>query len=196
MPEHRVVPGATRIYLRVAEDRLGVLIGRNGEVLKDMEARLGVRITVNSVDGSVVIEPASAYTPATNLLKCQELVKAIDYCFSYERASRLYDDDAVLVVVDLKDFAGSSENHLQRIKGRIIGEGGRTRLVLEEVTGTYISVCRDYVAIIGEYGRAELARQAVEMLAQGRQHSTVYKFLDRAVRELKRKEIVDLWKRP
>ncbi|MCS7099487.1 MAG: RNA-processing protein, partial [Sulfolobales archaeon] len=85
--------------------------------------------------------------------------------------------------------------HLQRVKGRIIGEEGRARKTLEEMTGTYISVCRDYVAIIGDYTRAELARQAVEMLAQGRQHSTVYKFLDRALRELKRKESVDIWRK-
>lgn len=193
MPEHRTVPGVTRVYLRIHEDRLGVLVGEGGRVLKDLEARLGVKVTVNSIDSSVVIEPANSRTPATNVIKCQEIVKAIDYCFSYERASRLYDDESVLIVIDLKDHAGSNENHLQRIKGRIIGEEGRARRTLEEMTGTYISVCRDYVAIIGDYSRAELARQAVEMLAQGRQHSTVYKFLDRALRELKRREAADLW---
>lgn len=196
MPERRTIPGVTKVYLRVHEDRLGVLIGEGGRVVKDLEARLGVKVTVNSVDYSVTIEPASAFTPATNIIKCQEIVRAIDYCFSYDRASRLYEDDAVLVVVDLRDRAGSGESHLQRIKGRIIGEEGRARRTLEEMTGTYISVCREYVAIIGDYGRAELARQAVEMLVQGRQHSTVYKFLDRALRELKRREAVDLWSKP
>ncbi|MCX8184840.1 MAG: KH domain-containing protein [Sulfolobales archaeon] len=195
MSEHRTVPGVTKVYLRIHEDRLGVLIGEKGEVLRDLEARLGVKITVNSVDSSVVVEPASAYTPASNVIKCQEIIKAIDYCYSYERASRLYDDDSVLLVLDLKDLAGSSESHLQRVKGRIIGEEGRARKTLEEMTGAYISVCREFVAIIGDYSRAELARQAVEMLAQGRQHSTVYKFLDRAIRELKRRESVDLWRK-
>ncbi|MCX8208287.1 MAG: KH domain-containing protein [Sulfolobales archaeon] len=195
MSEHRTVPGVTKVYLRIHEDRLGALIGEGGRVVRDLEARLGVRVTVNSVDSSVIVEPASAYTPASNIIKCQEIIKAIDYCYSYERASRLYDDDVVLLVLDLKDFAGSSESHLQRVKGRIIGEEGRARKTLEEMTGTYISVCRDYVAIIGDYTRAELARQAVEMLAQGRQHSTVYKFLDRALRELKRKESVDIWRK-
>ncbi|MEM2006203.1 MAG: KH domain-containing protein [Sulfolobales archaeon] len=195
MSEHRTVPGVTRVYLRVHEDRLGALVGEEGRVLKELEARLGVKVFINSVDSSVLIEPASSYTPATNVIKCQEIVKAIDYCFSYERASRLYDDEAMLVVVDLKDYAGSSENHLQRIKGRIIGEEGRARRTLEEMTGTYISVCREYVAIIGDYSRTELARQAIEMLAQGRQHSTVYKFLDRTIRELKRREATDLWRK-
>jgi ribosomal RNA assembly protein len=196
MASHRTVPGVTKVYLRVHEDRLGVLIGEGGKVVKDLEARLGVKITVNTVDSSVIIEPANPSIPATNILKCQEIIKAIDYCFSYERASRLYDDDAVLVIVDLKDQITFSESHLQRIKGRIIGEEGKARKNLEELTGTYISVCRDTVAIIGEYTRAELARQAIEMLAQGRQHSTVYKFLDRAIRDLKRKELTDLWSKP
>jgi len=196
MASHRTVPGVTKVYLRVHEDRLGVLIGEGGKVVKDLEARLGVKITVNTVDSSVIIEPANPSIPATNILKCQEIIKAIDYCFSYERASRLHDDDAVLVIVDLKDQITFSESHLQRIKGRIIGEEGKARKNLEELTGTYISVCRDTVAIIGEYTRAELARQAIEMLAQGRQHSTVYKFLDRAIRDLKRKELTDLWSKP
>ncbi len=193
MVDHRTVPGVTKVYLRIHEDRLGVLIGEGGRVVKDLEARLGVKITVNTVDSSVIVEPASPSTPATNILKCQEIIKAIDHCFSYERASRLYDDDAVLIIVDLKDQVSSNESHLQRIKGRIIGEEGKARKNLEEITGTYISVCRDTVAIIGEYTRAELARQAIEMLVQGRQHSTVYKFLDKAIRELKRKELTDLW---
>jgi ribosomal RNA assembly protein len=196
MASHRTVPGVTKVYLRVHEDRLGVLIGEGGKVVKDLEARLGVKITVNTVDSSVIIEPANPSIPATNILKCQEIIKAIDHCFSYERASRLHDDDAVLVIVDLKDQITFSESHLQRIKGRIIGEEGKARKNLEELTGTYISVCRDTVAIIGEYTRAELARQAIEMLAQGRQHSTVYKFLDRAIRDLKRKELTDLWSKP
>lgn len=195
MTQHRTIPGATKVYLRIHEDRLGALIGEGGRVVKDLEARLGIRVTVNTVDSSVVVEPASPYTPAINILKGQEIIKAIEYCFSYERASRLYDDDSVLVVMDLKDYVGPNESHLQRIRGRIIGEEGRAKRVLEEMTGTYISVCRDYVAIIGEYSRVELARQAIEMLAQGRQHSTVYKFLDRAIRDLKRREFIDIWKK-
>jgi ribosomal RNA assembly protein len=189
----RTVPGATKIYVRVHEDRVGVLIGEGGRAIKDIENRLGVRLTVDSVNCSALIEPATPYTPVANLLKAQEIVKAIDHCFSYERASALYDDNVVLLVIDLKDYVGEGESHLTRIKGRIIGEEGRARKTIEEVTGTYISVCRDTVAIIGEYSRAELARRAIEMLAQGRQHSTVYKYLDRAIRELKRRETVSLW---
>ncbi|MCS7100006.1 MAG: KH domain-containing protein, partial [Sulfolobales archaeon] len=69
MSEHRTVPGVTKVYLRIHEDRLGALIGEGGRVVRDLEARLGVRVTVNSVDSSVIVEPASAYTPASNIIK-------------------------------------------------------------------------------------------------------------------------------
>ncbi len=190
MAEKAVRP---RIYVKVPVDRLGAVIGKKGEVKKYLVEKLGVRITVDSENSMVIVEPEAPGVPPVNMLKAAEIVKAIAYGFPAEKAYRLLDEDQILVVVDLKQLVGDSPNHLRRVKARIIGEKGRARRTIEEVTGTEIHVGDHYVVIIGDYERAMAAKKAVEMLAEGRMHSTVYKYLDRVLREIKRRESLRLW---
>ena len=192
-PKRFVVPGVTKLYVRVPLERIGVLIGHEGEVLRKVMERTGTKITVDSANGTVVIEPASPATSPYNLLKAQDFVRAIGYGFSPERAMRVLEEDQVLIVIDLKQYVGSNPNHLTRIKGRIIGERGKARKNLEEMSGVYISVYDDYVAIIGDYESANAVKEAIELLIQGRQHSTVYRHLDRLLMRVKRREKLELW---
>jgi len=188
-----VVPGVTRLYVRVPLERIGVLIGRGGEVLRMVMERTGTKIAVDSANGTVVIEPASPATSPFQMLKAQDFVRAIAYGFSPERAMRVLEEDQVLIVIDLKQYVGSSPNHLTRVKGRIIGEKGKARKNLEEMGGVYISVYDDYVAIIGDYESANAVKEAIELLIQGRQHSTVYRYLDRIMTRIRRREKLELW---
>lgn len=182
-----------RLYVNIPLERVGVLIGEKGEVKEELMRRTRTLITVDSENGVVIIEPESPDVPPYSVMKAQEVVKAIGYGFPPQKAFRLLDEDQVLVVIDLKRFAGDSPNHLKRIKGRIIGENGKARRTLEEVTGTYIVVGEAHVAIIGGYEEAEIARRAVEMLVEGRRHSTVYRFLERAMSGVKRRRMFELW---
>ncbi len=184
-----------RIYVKIPPERLGAVIGVEGEVKKEIMRRTGTIITVDTENSMVIIEPEIEGVPPVNLMKAAEVVKAIAYGFPPDKAFRLLDEDQILVVVDLKQIVGDKENHLKRIKGRIIGEGGRARRTIEEMTGTYIHVGEYHVAIIGDYERAMAAKQAIEMLAEGRMHSTVYRHLERLLREIKRRESLRMWAR-
>lgn len=185
--------GRPRVYVKVPIDRLGAVIGKKGEVKLRLTERLGVRLTIDSENSMVIVEPEAPNIPPINMMKAAEIVKAISHGFPPEKAFRLIDDDQILILVDLKQIVGDSPNHLKRIKGRIIGEGGRARKTIEEMTGTDIHVGDHYVAIIGDYERAMAAKKAVEMLAEGRMHSTVYRYLDRVLREIKRREVLRMW---
>ncbi|MEM2020839.1 MAG: KH domain-containing protein [Zestosphaera sp.] len=187
--------GLTRIYLSVRPERLGVLIGEGGKCLRELENRTQSLITVDSVNSNVVIEAATLRTPADMLLRASDFIKAIDAGFNPERAGRLLEGDSILIVINLKNSVGDTLNRLHRVKSRIIGEDGRVRTNIEQLTGTYISVYDDMVGIIGDYEGAYLAREAIEMLIQGREHSTVYRFLTRKAHELKRKRITEYWKK-
>lgn len=188
------IPGVLRLYARVPQERLGVLIGEKGRVKTEIMRRTRTRITVDSTTGMVVIEPEAPDVPPYMVMKAQEVVRAVAYGFPPEKAMRLLDEDTVLIVIDLKQYVGDAPNHLQRVKGRIIGEKGKARRTLEEMTGTYISVYRNYVAIIGDYESASIAKHAVEMLIEGRQHSTVYRYLERAMFDLRRSRMTQLWR--
>jgi ribosomal RNA assembly protein len=181
------------MYVKVPPERLGAVIGVDGKVKKELMERTGTLITVDTDNGVVIVEAESSKTSPINVMKAAEVIKAIAYGFPPEKAFKLLDEDKVLVIVDLKNIVGDSPNHLTRIKGRIIGEGGRARRTIEEMTGTDIVVGDTYVAIIGDYERAMVAKEAVEMLAEGRMHSTVYKRIDRLMREIRRRERLRLW---
>jgi ribosomal RNA assembly protein len=182
-----------RMYVKIPPERLGAVIGEEGSVKKEISRRLGVSINIDTVNSMAIIEPEADNTPPVNVVKAAEIVKAIAYGFTPDKAMSLLNEDYVLIVVDLKELLGDKENHLRRVKGRIIGEGGRARRTLEELTGTYIVVGDYHVAIIGEYERAMAAKEAVEMLAQGRMHSTVYRHLETLMRDIKKRERLKFW---
>jgi ribosomal RNA assembly protein len=117
--------------------------------------------------------------------KAVEIVSAIGKGFSPERAYRLLGEEEVLQLIDLRDYAGKSPNSLSRIKGRIIGEAGKSRKTIEDLSGTYISVYGHTVAIIGTFEEIKLATEAVTMLSKGRSHANVYNMLQEAKRKSK-----------
>ncbi|MEM4835079.1 MAG: RNA-processing protein, partial [Ferroplasma sp.] len=57
--------------------------------------------------------------------------------------------------------------------------------IIEELTGTYISISGNTVSIIGDFISIQYAREAVNMILQGRKHKTVYSYLEKNVGELK-----------
>jgi ribosomal RNA assembly protein len=191
----RFIMGVTRLYEKLPLDRIGVLLGREGSVRKEIEEKTKTLLTVDTQTGSVIIEPASPSTTALELIKAQNIVRAIGYGFSPERAFRLLEDDQVLEVVDVRQYVGDKPNHVKRVLGRIIGEEGKARRILEEYTGTYISIYDHYVAIIGDYETANIAKKAIEMLIQGRMHATVYKYIDREMYTLRRRRMTELWRK-
>ncbi len=189
-----VEPGVTKIYTKVPLDRVGVLIGKEGEIKRELMKRTRTKITVDSVNGTVIIEPEAPDVNPINVLKARDFVLAVAYGFSPERAFKVLGEDQTLIVIDLKSYVGDKPNHLARVKARLIGEHGKARRIIEEMTDTYISISDTYVAIIGDYERASVAREAIEMLIRGQRHASVYRFLERAMREIKRREALELWK--
>jgi len=112
-----------------------------------------------------------------------EVITAIGRGFSPERAYRLLDSEEVMFQqMDLHDYAGRSPNALERIKGRIIGEGGKARRMIEELSGASVSVYGHMVGFIGEYKEVKLATDAIVMLAKGSMHKGVYNMLQDARR--------------
>jgi len=170
-----------KIALRIPEDRLGVIIGKDGSVKKRLEEETNCRIIVSS-EGVVAIESEDA----VGFLKAQDVIKAIGSGFSPEVAFKLLSDDFIILDVISLDF---SPNNLQRIKGRIIGKGGKFRKAIEDMLGVNVSVHHKSVAIIGEIENVNAAREAINMIINGHQHSTVYRFLENKRREIKMKSL-------
>ena len=92
-----------------------------------------------------------------------------------------------------KEVVGKSQFDMKRLKGRIIGKKGKTKEKIEELTEAEVSIYGHTISIIGDTDQADVARGAIRMLLWGKQHRTVYGFLHRKRRELKKKKL-ELWK--
>jgi ribosomal RNA assembly protein len=183
-------------FTRIPKDRIGALIGPEGRVKQAVEKRLKVELTIDSETGDVTIMLAPEAEDPSMLFRAREVISAVGRGFSPERAFRLIkDEDAALEVIDLREMFGQSQTEIQRVKGRIIGQEGKTRRIIEELTDADVSVHGHTVSIIAGLDEMEIAREAVKMLLRGSQHSTVYRYLHRKRRELKKKKL-ELWEKP
>jgi len=180
------------LKVRVPRERVGALIGPGGKTKAVIERNLSVKLNIEGETGEVEISREPEGNPA-NMFQVRDIVTAIGRGFSPENAFRLLDEDAVLMVIDLREFFGRSVSDIERVKGRIIGEKGKVRRNLEELTGTKISLYGHTIAIIGDVEHCEVAREAVEMFIKGKTHSSVYRFLQAKRGELRKREM-EIWK--
>jgi ribosomal RNA assembly protein len=179
--------------IKVPDDRIGVLIGKNGRVKREIEDKCKVQIEIDSQNGDAVISSASATLSEMQPFKAIEIISAISRGFSPQRAYRLFDDEELMLqIIDLKDYTGKSANAIDRMKGRIIGQSGKSRKTIEELSGVYMSVSGHSVALIGKYEEVRLANDAVTMILKGSTHKTVYTMLQDARRKNKL-EKMRLW---
>jgi ribosomal RNA assembly protein len=171
-------------HVKVPDDRIGVLIGAGGETMREIEERAEVRLDIDSESGNVRVEKVG--DPITGL-KGPDIVKAIGRGFAPEDALRLLEDDMVMFdIVDI-DAASRNKNDLKRNKGRLIGENGRTRELMQELTGASVTIYGTTLGIIGGPQQVEAVREAAEMILDGAPHGAVYSFLERKRNELKHK---------
>ncbi len=159
-------------YMKIPLERIPILIGEHGRVKKRIEDKTNTKIEIEGTSVTVEGEPMGEWI-------AKDTVLAIGRGFNPEIAFGLFDENNTLEVINLKDIA-NSENEITRLKGRIIGEGGRGRKTIEEITGTSISVYGKSIGIIGAYDDVATAKEAIGMLVGGARHASVYKFLERS----------------
>jgi len=183
-------------FVRIPKDRIGALIGPEGRVKERIEKQMGIEMSIDSETGDITLTLSPNTEDPSVLFRTKEVVTAIGRGFAPDRASRLVqDEDVLLEVIDLREIFGRSLSDLERIKGRIIGQEGKTRRIIEELTDADVSVYGHTVSIIADPDEMDIAREAIKMLLAGRQHSSVYRFLHRKRRELKKKKL-EIWQKP
>lgn len=169
--------------LKVPKERMAVLIGTNGETKEKIEEKTDTKLHV-SKEGEVTIKGESL-----NAWIARLIVKAIGRGFSPEKAMLLLQEDYGFELVELNEWA-KTDKAQQRLKGRVIGEKGRSKENIERLTETYISVYGKTIGIIGEVKKMLVAKKAVEMLLSGSMHVTVFKMLENERKDWKKEELL------
>jgi ribosomal RNA assembly protein len=183
-------------FVRIPKERVGVLVGPDGKVKQKIEEKLMIELQIESEAGGVTIVLSERTNDPSLLFRAKDVVTAIGRGFSSDHAFRLLrNDDDIFDFIDFRVVFGRSESNIKRIKGRIIGANGKTRKLIEELTDASVVVYGHTVGFIGTFEQVDAARNAVQMLIDGCQHHTVYKYLQRKRSEFK-KQRLELWEKP
>ena len=179
-------------YLKIPQNRVGALIGKNGEVKKSIEKLTGTILDIDSDDGTVYITPREDMEDPLGVWNANHIVKAIARGFNPEVAMKLIHDDIYLEIMKLPLYIGKSKKALARYKGRIIGTNGKTRELITELADVDMAVYGKTVSLIGEMDNILVAKEAIEMILNGSRHKSVYSFLENKKETLKLREFKDL----
>jgi ribosomal RNA assembly protein len=183
-------------FVRIPKERVGVLVGPDGEVKQKIEEKFMVELQIESEAGGVTIVLSEKANDPSLLFRAKDVVTAIGRGFSPEHAFRLLrNEDDIFDFIDFRVVFGRSESDIKRVKGRIIGANGKTRKLIEELTDASVVVYGHTVGFIGTFEQVDAARNAVQMLIDGSQHHTVYRYLQRKRSEMK-KQMLQLWEKP
>jgi ribosomal RNA assembly protein len=158
-------------FIRIPEERVRILIGESGVTKKMLEERTKCKVDVS--DGEVSVEGE-----ALEEWVAKDVVHAIGRGFSPDRALMLLNEGYVLDFVELEEFA-TTPKAKERIRGRLIGENGRTRKFIERNSGALMSVYGKTAAFIGPFDGVAVAKEAATMLASGARHAGVYRFIEK-----------------
>ena len=169
--------------VKIPKERVAVLVGVKGNVKNKVAKALGIKITVDSREGDVLLKGDDSLS----LLTAQNIVKAIGRVFNPDVAMNLLDESNYLEVVDIEQYVGGSKSNLIRVRARVIGTGGKARRTIEELTSTKVVIYGKTISIIGNFEGVALARKAFESLLSGSRHTTVYAWLEKHRKEIKHK---------
>lgn len=166
--------------LKIPKDRVAVLIGVKGKEKRLLEQETNTKIEVDSQEGDVTVSG----TDAIKLYSAREIINAIGRGFNPSIALKLLKVDYSLELINLGDIARSKKD-LLRLKGRVIGQKGKSRKVIEELTDCEICVYGKTIGIIGTIESTPLTKKAIEMLLKGSSHANVFRYLEKQKRDMK-----------
>jgi ribosomal RNA assembly protein len=163
--------------IRIPSERAKMLTGSNTENRKKIEKRCKVSITIQD-EGEVGINGDT-----TDVFFARDVIRAIGRGFEVKDALRLTGDNYGLYIFPLKELIGS-ERAIVRLKGRVIGENGKTKKDIEQATESVLSIYGNTIGIIARMDTIEYAKEAVSMLLDGAPHSAVSNYLAKAKRRI------------
>jgi ribosomal RNA assembly protein len=160
--------------LKIPKGRIAVLIGKEGEIKKEIESNTDTRMDIDSKNGEVKVmgeDPLKLYIT-------RKIIKAISRGFNPKTAQLLLKPDYILRIISLDEFI-KKKNHRKRLKGRVIGKEGKARKTIEELTDCNMCVYGKTISIIGFVEDVETAARAVILLLEGSPHSNIFRFLEK-----------------
>ena len=155
-------------HVSIPEDRMRLL-----KTIKGWKQDLKEFLNVDAYISEDVIISGDAL----QVIRAKEIVKAFGRGFNFKDTLDLLDEEYFLEIISINEFTGKSRNRPMVLKGRVIGETGITKKLIEKSAEVKVAIYGKTVSIIGKPQNIKIAKDAVEMILSGSKHNTVYRFL-------------------
>lgn len=146
------------------------------EIRKEVEKVLKCKIEI--VEQNEIVIKGEAYDE----YNAKNVIQAFGRGFEMEKAYKLLREEYFFKFTNLKDFLGNDEQ-IRRIKARIIGTNGKTKLYIEEISGADLSIYGNTVGMIGTTEQLRMASAALQVLLEGGTHKKAYNIMERMRRK-------------
>lgn len=161
--------------LYIPKERLK-LLKEKPTIIDAVSRRCETQISI--IDGEVVEIHGSAFGEFTS----KNILFAYGRGFDIKIALLLDDPDYYFKTIDI-GMVERNKERVKQIKARIIGESGRTKKYIEQVSGAHISIYGDTVSIIGRIDSLYEAETAINTIMEGGTHRLAYLRMEAAHRK-------------
>ncbi len=163
--------------LSISENTVKML-KKDAKILKEVRRRGEVEVALKEL-GLLEIEGEGG-----KVWIATQVLKALDFGFKPQQAYKLFSDNYFLEIIDL-ELVFSNPKAIDRYKGRVIGSEGRAKHTLQELSGAFISISGNKIAVLGEFDDLQMAKEGILRILEGAPHTAVYAFLERKSKERK-----------
>ena len=137
---------------------------------KKLEKILEVKITNRGREVYIEGNPEDEYI-------AEKVIDAIDFGFPLQAALEIKTQDFIYERISIKDH--TKQVNRERVRGRIIGTGGKTLQTLSNISGCYLERNGNEVGIIGDPEQIAAAQQAIISIIHGAKQGNAYSYLER-----------------
>jgi len=154
---------------------LNLLAKNNAKELREVERTAGIKIRLTDEGAEIEAGPDNAGRE----WEAEQVLLALEAGFPAKQALKLLREDYFMEKIDLRQAFRGNEAQVTRYKARVIGTEGKAKKKIEEITGAFIAVSDESIAVIGKFEELRNAKEAVMRLLEGAPHANVFHFLER-----------------